>query len=572
MKNYRNTHSWFSVLLFMVLCCSGNLAFSAPLKGIVTDENGAPLGGVMITLINNAAKRSTTIVTDAHGRYHFEKKEGSDTSLRARLIGYADKFIELDPFQYTYTTSLVRATDEELMQQLPAHVWAERVALKDDGFRRQFRIQCMMCHQQGYPNARWPKTKDQWFSVFDRMAHKRALLTGEARDELAEELIKAYDVEGPLGMPRIPEAPRGKARQVEITEWRLSDVQASMHDVAPGPDGKIYGVDTEGNNIWRLDPDTDIIEELTHLYPPHQEKDASLLLHTVIQAPDGKMWFTYAKGNLIASLDVFTDEIIFYDMSYLDGIYPHTMRFDKDGQIWFSVTITNQLGTIDPGSGEIVLYDLPTRNISQSIVAWPPVTLALLWVQEKFDFVTTFYDELIPIAYGIDVTPDGKIWIGQFNSRRIIGFDKKTKEFDIVDTPFGGPRRFRADSKGVLWIPAFTDGLIYSYNPATITFTPYEMPTGRGDSTYALAVDANDNVWACGSNSDTMMHLNTNTKEIVTYQLPTRVTFCREIYFTEDGSTWTSYSNYPSTSIEGGSSAFVRIRLLVSKPERSGEQ
>ena len=80
---------------------------------------------------------------------------------------------------------------------------------------------------------------------------------------------------------------------------------------------------------------------------------------------------------------------------------------------------------------------------------------------------------------------------------------------------------------------------------------------------YALAVDPRDDtIWACGSNSDTMMHLLPATGEVVTYQLPTHVTFCREISFAADGSVWTSYSNYPSASIEGGSSAFVRIKPL----------
>jgi len=466
----------------------------------------------------------------------------------------------------TLNTHLASATRDELLQQLPAHVWAERVAVDDNATRREFRIQCMMCHQQGYPSARWPTDKEQWYGVFDRMAHKRALLTEETRVTMADALLSAYDVSEGKPLPRIPAAPTGVETQVEITEWRLDDFKASMHDVAVGPDGKIYAVDTVGNDIWRLDPATNEIESLAHLKPKNRDEDIPMVLHTVIQAPDGAMWFTYAGGNLVARLDVFTEEMKVWEISYLDGVYPHTMRFDSNGQIWFTVTITNQLGTIDPETDEVVLYDMPTRSFKQTLATWSPITLGLIWAQSKFEITTTSDPELMPAAYGIDITPDDKIWFSQFNNRRIGYFDKETEEFHMVDTPFGGPRRFRTDSKGNLWIPAYTDGLIYRYEPAKDKFTPFEMPTGRGDSTYALAVDPKDDtVWACGSNSDSMMHLNPETGDVVTYRLPTRVTFCREISFADDGSVWTSYSNYPSVSIEGGSSVFVRIKPLPDK-------
>lgn len=539
-------------------------SWAADLSGVISDADGQPLEGAMVTLVDSEKNRMTTRYTNVNGKYLFEDVSKSSDGVRVRLTGYSDQQFSLADDINELDANLVAATREELIQQLPAHVWAERVALDDDATRREFRIQCMMCHQQGYPTARWPQDREQWYGVFDRMAHKRALLTEETRITVADALLDAYDVSEGKELPRTPPAPTGAETQVEITEWRLEDFQASMHDVAVGPDGKIYGVDTEGNDIWRLDPITDKVEALKHLKPKNRGEDSAMLLHTVIQAPDGAMWFTYAAGNLVARLDVFTEEMKVWELSYLDGVYPHTMRFDSNGQIWFTVTITNQLGTIDPESDEIILYDMPTRSFGQSVATWPPITIGLLWAQKEFEITTTDNPEMMPIAYGIDVTPDDKIWFSQFNNRRIGYFDKATEEFHMVDTPFGGPRRFRTDSKGNLWIPAFTDGLIYRYEPSKEKFTPFEMPTGRGDSTYALAVDPKDDtVWACGSNSDSMMHLNPENGDVVTYRLPTRVTFCREISFADDGSVWTSYSNYPSSSIEGNTSVFVRIKPLA---------
>jgi virginiamycin B lyase len=336
-----------------------------------------------------------------------------------------------------------------------------------------------------------------------------------------------------------------------------------MHDVAVGPDGNIYGVDTIGSNIWRLNPNTNEIKELTDLQPKNRPKGTPLLLHTVMQGPDGKLWFTYALGNMIASLDIKTNAMKVYEMSYADGLYPHTMRFDTDGQLWFTVSHTNQLGTIDTATNKIVLYNMPTRTQEQADAARPDVAMQELRRQRTGDEVIAAHDEINAIPYGIAATPDGKIWFSQFNSRRIGNFDKRTKRFKMIDTPFGAPRRFRSDSKGNLWIPSYAEGNIYKYDPAADKFTRFDLPTGKGDAVYALAVDPRDDtVWACGSNSDTMMHLDPTTGNVVTYQLPSHVTFCREINFGKDGSVWTSYSQYPSASIEGGSSAFVRLKSL----------
>lgn len=541
------------------------------IQGVVHNIEGTALEGVMVTLVEPEFRKTTTRYTQVDGRYTFTEIADSVKAVRFRLTGYREITIPIEDIDALENLRLEKATRDELLIQLPASAWTERVALDDDATRREFRVQCMMCHQQGYPTARWPQDREQWYAVFDRMAHKRALLTEETRRSVADALLEAYSIGDNKALPDTPAPANGEETHIEITEWRINNPNTSMHDVAVGPDGLIYGVDGEDDHIWRLNPETNNIEILKHLKPKNRG-DMKLLLHTVFQAPDGAMWFTYAAGNLVARYDVEKDEMKVWELSFLDGIYPHTMRFDSTGQVWFTVTITNQLGTIDPESDEVKLYDMPSRNWRQKMATWAPVTLGLLWAQKEFEITTTNHPELMPIAYGIDVTPDDKIWFSQFNNRRIGYFDKESEEFHMVDTPFGGPRRFRADSKGDLWIPAYTDGLIYRYSPESETFTPYELPTGRGDSIYALAVDPRDDtVWACGSNSDTMLHLFPDTGKVVRYPLPSRVTFCREISFAEDGSVWTSYSNYPSFSIEGGASAFVKLKV-ESSSDSAGEQ
>jgi streptogramin lyase len=535
------------------------------LSASVNDSHGQKLEGVMVSLVSDAETRLTTRFTNEKGRVDFPEVNADQSKVRVRLTGYSDQIVKLKAGAKTLDVTLIKAPKAELLNQLPAHVWAERINIQSERINTEFRVNCMMCHQIGYKNTRFYTTAESWNAIYASMANKgtRALLTAEAREVITPALIAAFDVKGELGIPRIPAPPKGKATKVEITEWRLGNSVPSMHDVAVGPDGNIYGVDTVGSNIWRLNPKTNTITEMTHLKPTVRPKEVPLLLHTVLQGPDGKMWFTYAFGNLVASLDVKTEEMKIYEMSYSEGIYPHTLRFDKDGQLWFTISYTNQLGTIDPKTDKIVIYDMPTRNEMQAKAADPANAMQQVTMQRTGDQVIATHDEITTIPYGIDVTPDGKVWFSQFNNRRIGWFDKHSETFHMVETPFSGPRRFRADSKGDLWIPAYAEGGVYRYEPDTGKFTKFELPTGPGDAVYAVNIDpSDDTVWACGSNSDTMMNLDPVTGKTVTYQLPSRVTFCREINFDKDGGVWTSYSQYPSASIEGGSSVFVRIKPL----------
>jgi len=389
------------------------------------------------------------------------------------------------------------------------------------------------------------------------------MVSDDTREETISALLAAYRVENDDDVPRIPAMPKGKETSLSVTEWAIA-TGTIMHDIAVGPDGLIYAASGGDSIIYRLNPITSEREKLEHVTPPGNDLVGDALgLHTVLPGPDGQsMWFTYAQGNIISRYDIPSDTMKVWNLSYFDGIYPHTMRFDNDGQLWFTVTLTDQLGTIDPETRELKIIDLPKRSWMQALYSWPPIAGIVAQVQRNTSFSLVFERELRPIAYGIEVTPDNKVWFSQYNNRRIGYYDKQKDEFRMIDTPFGGPRRFRADSQGNLWIPAFTDGRIYKYEPAADKFTGYDLPTGASDSVYAVAIDpVDDTVWGCGSNSDTMLHFDPKTEEFTTYRFPSLVTFCREISFDKEGNVWTSYSNVPSSSIEGGATSIVKLSI-----------
>jgi streptogramin lyase len=180
--------------------------------------------------------------------------------------------------------------------------------------------------------------------------------------------------------------------------------------------------------------------------------------------------------------------------------------------------------------------------------------------------------ELSPVPYGIDITPDGKVWFTQFNNRRIGNIDPATEEITVIDTPFYGPRRMRADSQGILWIPSYNSGQFYRYDPATQTFSAFDVPTGPGDMIYALAIDPrDDSVWLCGTNSDTILHFDPQTTQFETYQMPTRVSFTRELEVDEAGNVWTSISNMPFYQVEGMRGKIVKLSFPSQHSETDNE-
>ena len=268
--------------------------------------------------------------------------------------------------------TLETATNDEIRKQLPAHVWIERIARISPDIDREFRIECMMCHQQGNNLARWPTNREQWITVFERMAHKNAMVSDDTREKTIVALLEAFEVKGDDDVPRIPDMPKGRETEVTITEWAMAP-GTFMHDIAVGPDGKIYGASSGDNQIWRLNPDTDEREVLAHVKPEGNAMVGDALgLHTVLPDPDGEgMWFTYAQGNIVSRYDIPSDTMKVWNMSYMNGIYPHTLRFDKDNQVWLTVTLTNQLATVDPETQELRIMDLPTRNWLQTLYSWP---------------------------------------------------------------------------------------------------------------------------------------------------------------------------------------------------------
>ena len=569
---------WRNLALFTSLLATQSLA--ATIEGTVVNGSLQALDHAQVTLRHTGLGKSTTVYSDATGWFSMTLDDPGNYQLRARRLGFntvTETAITIEHDSTISRSLKLKAIDKaQWIHELPASDWFERVSFSTPELRGQFAIQCAMCHQQGASTTRMSRSNDEWHKLFNMMGEYGAVMDQTLFDEAPEALNKAYDF-SQLDLHSFSDNPLEKySGQVEITEWEVGHQTAFLHDMVVGPDGIIYSVDWINDKLYGLDPATNAIQEwavptgdlapggilgiLAERGRRYMHHTPTVAPHSLQVGPDNKLWITLSVGRGLASFDPATQRFETFD--HPDRAkYPHTLRFDDSGNAWYTVSMTNHLAKFNIEDKSFTLYDLPTRNITQWLLAR---SMGLVvWASNALGFkpqAVVADPEMNPVPYGIDITPDGKVWFSQFNNRRIGNIDPATETITMIDTPFLGPRRMRADSLGRLWIPSYNSGSFYRYDPKDGSFKEYQVPTGKGDMVYALAIDPrDDSIWLCGTNSDSMMHFDPSTEQFDVYQLPTRVSFTRELEVDEQGNVWTSTSNMPFYQVEGMRGKIIRL-------------
>jgi streptogramin lyase len=560
------------------------------IEGRVEGAAGAPVEGAMVSFQRGDPIRQTTVFSDAEGRFRSpELGETADLIVRVRRIGWQDLRQPL-PAQPSAPLTLRLQPEPDpaaVAAQLPANRWLALLLdeIEDPVEREQFVRQCTYCHQQGNAATRVPREDWQWEKILTLMARMGGGVSPELRAKLPELFRTAYDpahavplLTAGLGEPGFAPPPSAEVRRAVVDEWELGLRASMQHDLAVHPNGRIYSVDMTQDRLYQLDPASGAMESFVL---PHGElplggvfggrdqplpttANAHVGPHSLQIAPDGSIWLTLALGNQLARFDPSDESWRIYPLD--EGFYPHTLRFDQRGRIWFTLAVSNHVGLFDPATEQLQLVRLPAASFGQAVAL--RLLPALLWLSQRADLSSMAAEGgdagALPVPYGIDVAPDGGIWFSQLNEHKIGRIDPGTLAVELIDTPFSAPRRLRFDSKGVLWIPGFSSGVVARFDPKSREFETFELPIEPvgSETPYALHVDrSTDTVWICGTNSDTLIRLRPTAAgpEFTVYPLPTRVTYTREIDFDAEGRVWTSNSNAPTWQIEGGFPRVLRL-------------
>ncbi|MFP5383357.1 MAG: carboxypeptidase regulatory-like domain-containing protein [Gammaproteobacteria bacterium] len=575
--------------LFLAVACSllATAGIAADFTGTVQDDAGRPLAGALVTVFNAAGDRKETVYTDAQGRYAIRAPFTGTLRVRARAHRFEDANRQLDVVANRIPPVDFRlapfANAQALSDSLTASAHLTKVQWPDEATRTTFISQCNYCHQMGNALTRVPREKSLWEKTVERMEGYGAVLTFRDADAIAGGLHRAFDGTPVQAMQKYESS--DALADAKILEWHVGDAMSFVHDADVGHDGLLYGTDEGHDIIWILDRQTGKIEQIPQpdIDLPQGGKFAAMQLplgvftgkhgpHSLAQGKDGRFWITNALSSTLMSFDPKTRTFKTYGFDE-PVLYPHTVRIDGEGIVWFTAAVSNKVVRFDPKTEKVTVLQLPhngfTRWLGDTITPvaleffgkyWPKENLPVKLSPHRWSAGRGF----VNLPYGIDINPkDGSVWYSKLFANKIGRIDPKTLAIVEYDTPLGGPRRPRFDRDGILWIPAFDDSALMRFDPATLTFENYKLPVlapGEYETPYALNVHpATGEVWITSNMSDRVLRFNPKTKTFIAYPSPTRVTWLRDMVFTEDGQVCSSSSNLPAWGIEDQRGAFFCI-------------
>ena len=563
-----------------------------PITFTVTNEAGEPMPQVMISRtpvespeanladdgytpngVTNPTAASLTRFTNSSGTVTFADTERPVT-YRARAQGYIDAKIT----ETSGKLVMKKMTSAQNIASFPSNVWLSQLEFGgDEELKKTFQLNCAFCHQQASAPMRAERTQEQWINIFDRMNSYGARLPDDDHQRIAELLQKEYRQlrTDPSNVPK-PRDWETHLSAIEMTEWELGDSFSQMHDLLLHPDGNVYVGDNLQDRIYALDT---VSGDYTVFKVPH-DSDATLggiLGHRFTTFPkvnnymgvhsfayskkDGNIFITPSMQQALLEFNPRSREFTVHKMP--GGFYPHTIRIDDQDRVWFTLAVSSQVAMFDRQKREFKLYDLPTRGFKEWMVV---NALPLIFWMDPENRPTPAPDRSgtgLPMPYGIDVAPDGSIWVARLYANDIARIDPETEEITMIDFPFGGPRRLRVDARNNVWIVAFQDSLLVKYDPKTAEFTQYELPVVN-EVPYALNVDRKrDVVWVNGNQSDTLLSFDIKTESWKVYPMPRQRFFSRDVEIDEEtGAVYTTNSHFPTWQSEGGVPTLLRITPL----------
>lgn len=244
------------------------------------------------------------------------------------------------------------------------------------------------------------------------------------------------------------------------------DLPAYPHDVAPDPadPNTVWWTAQGGGALGRLNPATGE----NQLIP----LGAGSRPHGVIIGPDGAAWVTDSGLNAIVRVDPATEAVKTFPLPPdTPNINMNTAAFDGNGILWFTGQ-SGYYGSVDPASETVTVWEAPRGRG----------------------------------PYGIDATPDGRIFYASLAGNHIAEINTQTGEATPIDppTPGQGARRVWSDSQGVIWVSEYHAGQVGRYDPASGEWREWKLP-GERSLTYAVYVDERDKVWLSDFAANTMV-------------------------------------------------------------------
>ena len=520
-----------------------------------------------------------TRFSDAQGRVRLPDALG-DYRVRLRKPGYQDALIEPTALGKPASWRMAVESDPKaLAEQRPSNAWTSTLLAGRDDLRKEFMAQCGFCHQQGSAFLRRDRSATEWATTIQRMVRYGARLSSEAQKEMPALLeahwkdINAHPEKVPAGTPWVPELAKAS-----VSELAIGDRFSQMHDFVQHSNGLVYVGDNLQDRLYEINTQTGA--DTVYKVPPQPGDNLGGLLagrlrdfpkhetyqgiHSLVEAPaDGHIFITPSYQRRLIEFDPKTKQFTNHEIG--SGFYPHTVRMDAKNRVWFTLALSNQIAMYDRSADKFTTYDLPFRSFMEKMtVKMTPFFFKLIgWGIPVTNWVKIDHNSTgVPLPYGIEVTPDGKVWVARLHTNEIASLDPTTGVITMIATPLKNPRRLRADRDGNLWIGMFSESAVLRYEPKTAKFTQFDLPVQPmgSDTPYSLNVDRKRHqVWVTGTNSDGVHRLDIASNQWTHFPLPRKATFTRDVEFTDDGRVLLTNGSFPSWHIEDYQPTFIQL-------------
>lgn len=529
--------------------------YAGTLTGMVKDDTGKAMQGVMIRITDDASGVSESVYTNRDGRYELATGLQGSLKLRARSPYFKDTMstVELGGNAQTEENLVMHpmTSDKEISDSLPAayHFGGLPFESGDDAHfnRYQFQRDCLSCHQIGNAFTRLPRTAESWAVTIQRMHRMVGNFDAELRDERSVILSKGFD--GKPIMVR-PEFPLDEALDhAKIYEFALTKAYVPHDSIVHPTNGLIYTVDQGLDHMVVTDPATGQSQYILqaggeamtfHEDNPNEGSNVGLFNptdrhgpHSLDLSSDGKYYVTNTGSTSIGVFDPATNEwLSSYKIPRETGaVYPHTIRVDAKGIVWFTLAGSEKVGRLDPDSGKFTILDLPYAVAGGISGGTQP--------------------------YGIDINPiDDSMWYGRLFGDKIGRVDPVTLEIVEYDSPVRGPRRMHFDKAGILWVTGYSEGELARIEVGEFKSTVYDMPEfaeGFRPAPYALGVHPiTQDIWLNENMTDRIYRFIPSEERFIVYPVPLAGTYTRDMTFTPDGKICLSNNPIPPPALEGG--------------------
>lgn len=507
----RKTIAAFSLVFFILICFlpgfSSNLrTLPAPdggsVLGRVSDDQGRGVTGLFVSARNAGTGRTTYVLTQDQGRFHFTNLEPGDCDIRVDNRGWGREPQHIKLVSRNSATVTLNLKPDRI--DTPQLTSAELLPLLPEGEGKQILIaNCIACHTvQKFVIDTWDTAG--WRKIVTNMKKGFGASVPGGKDELlVEYLTKAFAPDSSLRRAvEQMNLPPVKPMNVTYDAWDIPLRKALPHTITLDGQGNAWFTDAFGSRMGRL-------EVATGKFKTWNTPTSNSIPHSIMVDKKGIVWFTerlqFEPANKIVRFDPGTE--IFTEFPLPQNVSgPHTLSFDRQGIMWISEYDGNRLARFDTETGKFTEYPVPTKDAK---------------------------------PYGIDIDKNGVVWIAEIGSGSLGKFDPRVGKVVDYPTPTknSGVRRVRVDSKGRVWFTEFLGDRLGMFDPKTEKMTEYLMP-GISPQPYALEITRDDKIWLSTWHQDVMMKFDPDTSTFATYPVPFLDLEIRDFRIDKDDTLW----------------------------------